>query len=186
MQNPARPSFGDVIDEGWGDLTADRVVRRYATTAERDLDLTGIDPADLAGQVVTITAPGGYPYEQVHDGTRWWDMGYGPGAFKWGGHNVGGAPPAGIPMKAFEGSVVRNMANGLWVLDLAALGFAFAYGYSHMATPGDIVGGRPVVAVSSGTWSNLSSASWNIYYSSDNAAPANGVGVRLQVRIIGA
>lgn len=72
MPNPARPQFGDVIDETWGRLSADRIVRRYATPIERDLDLIGFTGADLAGQFVVIVPGGGVkPYLQGHDGLSW-------------------------------------------------------------------------------------------------------------------
>lgn len=72
MANPARPNFKDVIDNQWGQLTADRVTRRYANAAERDADLAGFAPADLAGQVCILTAAVGTKMLwQVHNGTVW-------------------------------------------------------------------------------------------------------------------
>jgi len=76
MPNPNRPAFGDVIDETWGQIVADEVVRRYASVAERDSDLVGFTPAQLAGQVVAIVPAGplatsGPPWLEVHDGVGW-------------------------------------------------------------------------------------------------------------------
>jgi hypothetical protein len=72
MPNPTRPSFGEVIDETWGDLVADQVIRRYVNAAERDADLVGFTPADLAGQVIAIMPGAGVPpYLQQHDGAGW-------------------------------------------------------------------------------------------------------------------
>jgi hypothetical protein len=73
MPNPIRPSFGEVIDETWGDLVADHVVRRYVNAAERDADLAGLTAAELAGQVVVLVpGPAGTPPQiQLHDGTGW-------------------------------------------------------------------------------------------------------------------
>jgi hypothetical protein len=72
MPNPNRPQYQDTIEETWGQAVADTVVRRYANSADRDADLAGLTPAELAGQVVAI-APGGgaAAYLQQHDGTQW-------------------------------------------------------------------------------------------------------------------
>jgi hypothetical protein len=72
MPNPTRPIFGEVIDETWGDLVADHVVRQYANAAERDADFAGFAPADLQGQLVGINPPPPViNYLQQHDGTAW-------------------------------------------------------------------------------------------------------------------
>jgi hypothetical protein len=72
MANPDRPDFGQVIDETWGQIVADTVVRRYATTADRDADLVGFTPAQLAGQTVAIIPTDGSPaWLELHDGTGW-------------------------------------------------------------------------------------------------------------------
>jgi hypothetical protein len=71
MANPSRPNFKDVIDNQWGTLVANQVVRRYANAAERDADLAGFAPADLAGQVCLLTAVGYKMLYQVHNGASW-------------------------------------------------------------------------------------------------------------------
>jgi hypothetical protein len=68
--NPDRPQYQDTIEETWGQAVADMVVRRYATTADRDADLGGFTPAELAGQVVAILL-GGEVFLQRHDGAAW-------------------------------------------------------------------------------------------------------------------
>jgi hypothetical protein len=69
--NPERPQYQDIIDEAWGDQVADHVIRRYRDAAERDADLAGFSPADLAGQVIAIAPGGALPYLQAHDGAGW-------------------------------------------------------------------------------------------------------------------
>jgi hypothetical protein len=69
--NPDRPQYQDIIDEAWGQSVADHVIRRYRDAAERDADLAGISPADLAGQVVAIVDPAGVPFLEQHDGAAW-------------------------------------------------------------------------------------------------------------------
>jgi hypothetical protein len=59
MANPSRPQFKDVIDQTWGQLVADRIIRRYASVAERDADLAGV--VDLDGQMVVMTPGAGEP-----------------------------------------------------------------------------------------------------------------------------
>jgi hypothetical protein len=71
MPNPNRPQYQDTIEETWGQAVADTVLRRYANTADRDADLAGFAPAQLAGQVVTIAASGSLPLLQQHDGAGW-------------------------------------------------------------------------------------------------------------------
>jgi hypothetical protein len=72
MPNPGRPQYQDIIDEAWGDQVADRVVRRYVDDVERDADLAGFTPAELAGQLVAIVpAAPASPYLQRHDGALW-------------------------------------------------------------------------------------------------------------------
>jgi hypothetical protein len=71
MPNPNRPQYQDTIEETWGDAVADTVVRRYANTADRDADLAGFTPAELAGQTIVIIPPGGPPMLQSHDGAAW-------------------------------------------------------------------------------------------------------------------
>jgi hypothetical protein len=78
MPNPDRPQYQDTIEETWGQAVADTVVRRYATTADRDADLGAFPPAELAGQVVVIVpGAGATPYLQIHNGVAW----YTPGAY---------------------------------------------------------------------------------------------------------
>lgn len=73
MPNPSRPVYKDVIDDQWGQLVADRVIRRYASTAERDADMSGI--LDLAGQVCAITVAPGSTLLYQHDGVAWAPLG---------------------------------------------------------------------------------------------------------------
>jgi hypothetical protein len=75
MPNPGRPQYQDIIDEAWGDQVADRVVRRYVDAVERDDDLAGFTPAELAGQLIAIVpALPAAPYLQEHDGAKWRGM----------------------------------------------------------------------------------------------------------------
>jgi hypothetical protein len=76
MPNPNRPQYQDTIEETWGQAVADTVVRRYTSSADRDADLAGFTPAELAGQIVAIV-PGApaLPHLQIHDGTAWADYG---------------------------------------------------------------------------------------------------------------
>jgi hypothetical protein len=69
--NPNRPQFQDTIASTWGQSVADHVIRRYASTAARDADLTGISAADLAGQYVAINPTPGDVSLWRHDGIRW-------------------------------------------------------------------------------------------------------------------
>jgi len=70
MPNPSRPQFRGVIDETWGQLVADRVVRRYASAAERDADLAGLP--DLEGQLVAMVPGGGVaPFLVVRSRGAW-------------------------------------------------------------------------------------------------------------------
>jgi hypothetical protein len=73
MPNPNRPQYQDTIEETWGQAVADTVVRRYANTADRDADLAGFTPAELAGQVVAIIPGGSGAYLERHDGSTWRD-----------------------------------------------------------------------------------------------------------------
>ena len=66
MPNPARPQYQEIIESTWGLAVADTVVRRYASSAERDGDLAGFTPAELAGQVVAVAG-----VAEVHNGTHW-------------------------------------------------------------------------------------------------------------------
>ena len=90
--NPNRPEYQDTIESTWGQSVADHVIRRYATTAERDADLAGLTPADLEGQVVAITGPGGATYLEQYRGGAWVLMGGGVGRMQ--GLQTGGLPPA--------------------------------------------------------------------------------------------
>jgi hypothetical protein len=74
MPNPNRPQYQDTIEETWGQAVADTVVRRYTSTADRDADLAGFTPAQLAGQVVTVQPAGAQPVAEIHDGTAWAPM----------------------------------------------------------------------------------------------------------------
>jgi hypothetical protein len=69
--NPTRPVAGDPIAEDWGQGVADRVIRRYPSEADRDLDLAGFAPAELAGQMVAICPAGAAAYLTLHDGASW-------------------------------------------------------------------------------------------------------------------
>jgi hypothetical protein len=71
MPNPNRPQYQDTIESAWGQSVADHVIRRYATAAERDADLTGMTPAQLAGQLVTLNPTPGDSSLWVHDGSSW-------------------------------------------------------------------------------------------------------------------
>jgi hypothetical protein len=101
MPNPTRPNFGEVIDETWGDLTADHVLRRYVNAAERDADVAGLTPAALAGQLIAIV-PGGaaIPYFQEHDGTAWRSL-------------IAQENGGGIIVKVCGFNFIRSDANGM-------------------------------------------------------------------------
>jgi hypothetical protein len=73
MPNPNRPQYQDTIEETWGQAVADTVVRRYANTADRDADFEGRPGAELIGQLVAITPPGGRAYleEYVNETYGW-------------------------------------------------------------------------------------------------------------------
>ncbi|HEX3453130.1 MAG TPA: hypothetical protein VHS03_00780 [Gaiellaceae bacterium] len=75
MPNPNRPQYQDTIEETWGQAVADTVVRRYANTADRDADFAGRPGAELIGQVVAMTPPGGRAYLQEYvEGLGWTQM----------------------------------------------------------------------------------------------------------------
>lgn len=69
MPNPNRPNDGETIAGEWGQLTADRVVRRYRSRADRDVDMAGV--GDVTGQLVVIAPVGVFPWFEQHDGSGW-------------------------------------------------------------------------------------------------------------------
>jgi hypothetical protein len=76
MPNPNRPNDDEVIPAVWGQLTADRVVRRYRSREERDVDIAGI--LDRAGQLIVIQPTGQAPWLEFHDGYDWRRVAAGP------------------------------------------------------------------------------------------------------------
>ena len=71
--NPNRPQYQGTIESTWGQSVADHVIRRYASPAERDADLTeaGLTAEDLEGQVVAITGAGRPPFLELAAGNIW-------------------------------------------------------------------------------------------------------------------
>jgi hypothetical protein len=76
MPNPNRPNDGEVIPAIWGQLTADRVVRRYRSREERDVDTAGLP--DRAGQLIVVQPTGQAPWLEFHDGNDWRRIAAGP------------------------------------------------------------------------------------------------------------
>jgi hypothetical protein len=76
MANPNRPNDDEIIPAQWGQLVADRVVRRYRSRDERDVDMAGI--LDRAGQLVVIHPTGQAPWLEFHDGYEWRRVAAGP------------------------------------------------------------------------------------------------------------
>jgi hypothetical protein len=128
MPNPNRPQYQDTIEETWGQAVADTVVRRYASTADRDADLAGFSPAELAGQVVVVLRGAGLPPQvHTHDGAAWRVLGepfiiaaeLGVTVDAWGNWNVdlpaGARLVAATAVGAQEGlsiHMVRHTTNG--------------------------------------------------------------------------
>jgi hypothetical protein len=69
VPNPNRPNDGETIAGEWGQLTADRVIRRYRSRADRDVDMAGV--GDVTGQLVVIAPVGAVPWFEQHDGSGW-------------------------------------------------------------------------------------------------------------------
>jgi hypothetical protein len=140
MPNPNRPQYQDTVEETWGQAVADTVVRRYANTADRDADLAGFTPAELAGQLVTI-APGGgvLPWLASHDGNAWQDIAPTP---KFGNPFVGAAPPGPARLYVTTNAIPTN-ASGDGDFDMSWFGLRYGYavaGLSNVdATAGQII-----------------------------------------------
>jgi hypothetical protein len=140
MPNPNRPQYQDTIEETWGQAVADTVVRRYTSSADRDADLAGFTPAELAGQVVAIVQGGGVAYIEEHDGVQWHPLAsrlaVGPQGLIWG------TPWAdGTPLTVLEGpSILGTDGIGNTYLDVSAGNYRL--GYTGLVMPTAPVGGQ--------------------------------------------
>ena len=94
VPNPNRPNTGEAVTAEWGQLTADRVVRRYRSRDERDVDMAGV--GDLVGQLVVLAPPGAVPWFEQHDGTGWRRTQGGPiiGGALWSPRGLSVVPPS--------------------------------------------------------------------------------------------
>jgi hypothetical protein len=110
VPNPNRPNTGEPIPAEWGQLVADRVIRRYRSREERDVDMAGV--GDLTGQLLVIAPPGVPPWFEQHDGEGW--------RRTTGGPLIGGAlmsPPGTSVLPPADGStwgqVVQFTSGGV-------------------------------------------------------------------------
>ncbi|HEX3454371.1 MAG TPA: hypothetical protein VHS03_07080 [Gaiellaceae bacterium] len=121
-----------MIDETWGDLVADHVIRRYANPAERDADLAGFTVDELKGQVCVLgTMVGGLrPYLEIHNGAAWV------------------APFLQMPATGvkIQGGVVAGTSNGFACLNIGfpvPMEFGTHYTIAIHCTPADLSGYFP-------------------------------------------
>jgi hypothetical protein len=154
--NPERPSRGEILDPAaFGRPSADTIIRRFTSPAERDADLAGKTPDELMGQAVSLRSPNaGVHTLAMHEGIA---------ANPWRGCRAGGYAAARFTPRTYAAG--EAVVESLYVEMASAPGASFPVGAmtiwavgTNFAGPRIVVPGRYQIDVAMGIWRLQNSA----------------------------